>query len=273
MLADLHTHTNASDGQLSPAELLNNATAAGVDLLAVTDHDTIAGIAELSNHTAANCRVIPGIELSTSWRKIGIHIVGLNIDLQNATLLAGIMQQQAAREQRSERIAAKLAGLGFANTLEGATRLAGRAVIGRPHFARHLVDTGEVKSMKDAFRKYLGPGKPGDIRDVWASMEDVIKWIQQAGGTAVLAHPAKYRLTNMKMEELTHDFHANGGDALEVISGKQDPTLTARLGKLANRTGLAASCGSDFHQPGQPWATLGHVAALPTDCTPVWDTW
>jgi predicted metal-dependent phosphoesterase TrpH len=273
MLADLHTHTNASDGQLSPAELLANAAAAGVELLAITDHDTISGITGLDKNVASGCTLIPGIELSTNWRKIGIHVIGLNIDPDNTTLLAGIMQQQAARLQRSQIIAAKLDKLGFQDTLAGATKLAGDSIIGRPHFARHLVDSGQVKSMKDAFRKYLGPGKPGDVRDVWAPMEDIIEWIHQAGGSAVLAHPAKYRLTNLKMEELTREFRDTGGDALELISGKQDSTLTARLGKLARRCDLLASCGSDFHQPGQSWAALGEVAALPADCTPVWESW
>jgi len=273
MLVDLHTHSNASDGQLSPAELLNSAAAAGINLLAITDHDTVAGYARLNIAAAHTCKVIPGIELSTYWRKIGIHVVGLNIDLQNPALLAGIMQQQAARLQRSQIIALKLEKLGFADVLDGATKLAGESVIGRPHFARHLVNTGQVKSMKDAFRKYLGPGKPGDVRDVWAPMEEVIEWIHQAGGSAVLAHPAKYRLTNLKMEELAKAFRASGGDALEVISGKQDGTLTVRLGKLATRVGLKASAGSDFHQTGQSWAALGDVARLPANCTPVWESW
>jgi predicted metal-dependent phosphoesterase TrpH len=273
MLADLHTHTRASDGQLGPAELVRAAATAGIDLLAITDHDTIAGIAELDALTESACTVIPGIELSTHWRKIGIHVVGLNIDLQNSTLLAGIAQQQSARILRSERIAERLEKLGFADVLDGATSLAGDSLIGRPHFARHLVNTGQVKSMHDAFRKFLGPGKPGDIRDVWASMEDVIEWIHQAGGWAILAHPAKYRLTNLKMEELVKEFRAGGGDAIEVVSGKQAPFLTNRLGKLAGRAGLKASAGSDFHQPGQIWAALGEVAPLPPGCRPIWESW
>jgi predicted metal-dependent phosphoesterase TrpH len=273
MRIDLHTHTLASDGQLSPAELLRQAAAAGVNLLAITDHDTIAGVAELDTYTAPACTVIPGIELSTHWRKIGIHILGLNIDLQNTALLSGIAQQQAGRLQRAERIAEKLEKLGFSDLLDGANKLAGDSVVGRPHFAQHLVNSGQVKSMKEAFRKFLGPGKPGDIRDVWAPMEEVIAWIHAAGGSAILAHPAKYRLTNLKMEELVKDFRADGGDAIEVISGKQDPTLTSRLGRLASRIGLQASAGSDFHRPGQAWAALGDVAPLPTGCRPIWESW
>ena len=273
MRIDLHTHSLASDGQLSPAELLRQAAAAGINLLAITDHDTIAGVAGLDTYTEQNCTVIPGIELSTQWRKIGIHILGLNIDLQNKALLTGIAQQQAGRLQRAERIAQKLEKLGFSGSLDGANKAAGNSVVGRPHFAEHLVNSGQVKTMKEAFRKFLGPGKPGDIRDVWAPMEEVITWIHQAGGAAILAHPAKYRLTNLKMEELVKEFQACGGDAIEVISGKQEAALTSRLGKLASRVGLKASAGSDFHRPGQAWAALGEVAPLPAGCQPIWESW
>jgi predicted metal-dependent phosphoesterase TrpH len=273
MLADLHTHTRASDGQFDPAELLAGAHAAGVQLLAITDHDTLAGYAELNHNLAPACRIVPGIELSTTWLKIAIHVVGLNINLQNPALLAGVEQQRTARLKRAQLIAAKLEKLGLDNVLSGAIQLADSAEISRPHFARYLLESGQIKSMQDAWRKYLGPGKAGDVRETWASLPQVIGWIHAAGGTAVLAHPAKYKLTNLKLEELTRDFCAAGGDALEVISGQQDISLTTRLGKLATRHGLRASCGSDFHQPGQSWARLGIVAALPRSCTPVWEAW
>ena len=273
MLADLHTHTNASDGQLSPGELLAEAEAAGVQLLAITDHDTLAGYAALTPGLATGCRIIAGIELSTTWRKTGIHVVGLNIDLDNAELLAGVTRQRNARRERAQIIATKLEKLGFRDVLQGAAQLAGAAEVSRPHFARYLVESGQIKSMQDAFRKHLGPGKPGDVREMWASLDDVIGWIHAAGGVAVLAHPAKYKLTNLKLEELTSDFRAAGGDALEVISGQQDLSVTTRLGKLAARHNLLASCGSDFHQPGQSWARLGVVATLPRSCAPVWEAW
>jgi len=273
MIADLHTHTTASDGHLDPHELLAGAHAAGVQLLAITDHDTLAGYAELDRDLAPDCRIVPGIELSTTWRKIAIHVVGLNIDLKNPALLAGVASQSSARHERAQLIAMRLEKLGFRDVLSGAAQLAGSAGISRPHFARHLVESGQVRSMQDAFRKYLGPGKAGDIRETWAPLDDVISWIKDAGGVAVLAHPAKYKLTNLKLEELTQDFRRAGGDALEVISGLQDINLTNRLGRLALRHGLQASCGSDFHQPGQSWARLGAVAALPRDCVPVWEAW
>jgi predicted metal-dependent phosphoesterase TrpH len=273
MRADLHTHSNASDGDLDPAELLRSAHAAGVTMLAITDHDTTAGLAGLPQSEQSGCKLIAGIELSTCWRKIGIHVVGLNIDTANAPLAAGIERQQEARQRRAGVIAARLTKLGLHDTLAGASQLAGTAAISRVHFARYLADSGQVRSINEAFRKYLGAGKTGDVKDVWASLEEVIAWIHGAGGTAVLAHPAKYKLTNMKLEELAEDFRAAGGDAIEVISGKQDISITRRLGKLANRQGLLASCGSDFHRPGASWAQLGEVAPLPADCTPVWTAW
>lgn len=273
MIADLHTHTTASDGQLSASELCAQAEAGGVDLLAITDHDTVAGIAALSAGTGSRCRLIAGIELSTVWRKIAIHVVGLNIDIGNRELHAGIQQQQESRAVRAEQIADRMSKLGFRDCLEGARRLAGDGGVARPHFAQHLVESRQVRSFQEAFKKYLGPGKPGDIKNGWPAMQCVIEWIHAAGGVAVLAHPAKYRLTNLKLEELTRDFREAGGDALEVVSGLQDSGLTRRLGKLANRHALTASCGSDFHQPGRGWAELGKAPCLPAGCTPVWENW
>lgn len=274
MINDLHTHTTASDGQLSPAELLGAAADAGVSVLAITDHDTVAGLLELHDSTSGGCSVVAGIELSTAWRKTGIHVLGLNIDPGNGALAAGIRRQQSAREQRAEIIASRLAKLGLANTLAGAAAVAnGTARLARPHFARYLVESGQVGSLQLAYRKYLGPGKAGDVRDFWPAMPEVIDWITAAGGIAVLAHPGKYRLSNLKLAELVQDFTSAGGRGLEVISGAQEPALTARLGKLANRHGLYASCGSDFHGPGQTWAQLGKVAALPSESVPVWEAW
>jgi predicted metal-dependent phosphoesterase TrpH len=273
MLADLHTHTNASDGELSPEQLLAQAKLAGVTLLSVTDHDTVAAYASLQGHSDSSIRIVPGIELSSIWRKTGIHIVGLNIDLDCPTLKSAIENQRTARLQRAETIAHKLTKLGFTDTLEGAKKLANGAILGRPHFARFLVESGQVKTISIAFKKFLGQGKPGDVRENWPTMETVIGWITAAGGTAILAHPAKYKLSNMRLQELTKDFSEAGGHGLEVISGKQDEAITSRLSKLSQQHGLLASCGSDFHQPGQSWAELGNVAALPTSCTPVWESW
>jgi predicted metal-dependent phosphoesterase TrpH len=273
MHADLHTHTNASDGKLSPLELVELATSAGVNLLSITDHDTVAAYMAtdaLNNNTLT---LIPGIEFSSVWNKIGIHIVGLNIRTDDPVLQAGIEIQRNARNRRAKMIAAKLTKLGFTDSLAGARDIAGEAPIGRPHFAAWLVNSGQIADEKKAFKKFLGQGKACDIGTEWPDMKTVIEWITASGGTAVLAHPAKYKMTHRKLEELVQQFQADGGRAIEVVCGKQQEQLTSRLGKLANRFGLLASRGSDFHRPGQPWAEPGKTPELPSGCMPVWESW
>jgi predicted metal-dependent phosphoesterase TrpH len=192
MIADLHTHTIASDGELRPEELVSRAREAGVELLAITDHDTTAAYATIGI-SQDSIKIVPGIELSSVWRNKGIHIVGLNIALDEPKLMAGIEIQQAARQRRAETIAERLTKLGFDNTLAGARKLAGDAQIGRPHFARYLVESGQIANEKSAFKKYLGQGKHCDVRNEWPTFETVIRWITEAGGQAVIAHPAKYK--------------------------------------------------------------------------------
>lgn len=274
MRADLHMHSTASDGSLTPEELLGRAAAAGVELMSITDHDTVNAYRDLpAAASGTGPRLIPGVEFSARWRKLGIHIVGLNIDPQSAAMQTAGQHQARVRNNRAERIAAKLEKLGFTDTLAGARQLAGDASIGRPHFARYLVDSGQISSEPKAFQKYLGQGKTGDVREDWPETEAVIDWIESAGGVAVLAHPGKYKLTNLKLETLVQDFAAAGGRAIEVLCGQQEQKLTRKLEKLANRNGLAASCGSDFHSPQQHWAQVGAVALLPRNCVPVWEIW
>jgi hypothetical protein len=273
MLADLHTHTTASDGSLSPDELIRTAIKAGVSMLSITDHDTVSAYQTLREFVDDNLQLIPGIEFSSLWRSIGVHVVGLNIDLDSDTIKEAVNRQQNARNKRAEMIAEKLSKQGYKNVLEGAKRLAGEATIGRPHFARYLFTSGQIKSETQAFKKYLGQGKSCDIRAIWPETEQVISWIRDSGGTAVLAHPAKYKLTNMKLEELARDFLDAGGQAIEVISGQQAPALTDRLCRLSTRLGLQVSCGSDFHRPGQAWACVGSIDPLPATVQPVWESW
>jgi predicted metal-dependent phosphoesterase TrpH len=273
MRIDLHTHSTASDGLLTPNELLDKAAAAGVEMLACTDHDTLAGIRSIIDSAPSGLRLITGVELSATWRKIGVHILGLNIDLDNAVLNAGIARQTIARDQRAIIIAERLEKLGFRGTLEGAQRIAGGGNVGRPHFARYLTESGQIKDEKEAFKRYLGRGKACDIKNVWATLEEVVQWILSAGGTASLAHPAKYKLSNLKLEELIREFAAAGGQAIEVISGQQEVRITQKLASLASRHNLSASAGSDFHNPDHPWSALGTVAPLPDNCRPVWEGW
>ncbi len=271
---DLHSHSLCSDGILRPQAVVSRAKAQGVSVLALTDHDTVAGIVEAQAAAAEEGIVLlPGIEFSCLWQGTGIHIVGLNIDPLHPQLIAAVEQQTCNRNQRAEQIAAKLAKAGIPGALEGARQRAGEGVIGRPHFAKFLVDTGRVSSMSAAFKRYLGAGKIGDVKQVWPTIDQAVGWILAAGGVAVLAHPDKYKMTRTKLGRLLEEFVEAGGQALEVISGRQEPRVTEDMSRLANKFGLFASCGSDFHVPDQPWQELGQFNDLPADCRPVWELW
>lgn len=273
MIRDLHTHTNASDGSLSPVALLRLAEAHDVDVLAITDHDTVDAYVDLKTQNDTRVELIAGIELSTTWQRNSIHIVGLNIDPGNPGLGNGIEQQQKARLERARTIAERLTRLDIDNPYEAVKTLAGDAGIGRPHFAQHLVNIGKVADFQSAFRKYLGAGKMGDVRQGWASMPDVIDWIVAAGGVAVLAHPAKYKFTTTKLRAMLEDFKSYGGGAIEVVSGHQEPALTKRLADHARDFDLLASTGSDFHHPANKWSRPGGFSALPDQLATVWDAW
>lgn len=269
---DLHSHSHFSDGILSPEMLVSRAKEREVDVLALTDHDTIAGL-HLAQKAAEEhgLQLINGIEFSSHWGKGGVHIVGLGIQTDSAELNSVIDSQNQARANRAEQIALRLAKAGIAGALEGAQALAGNAYVARPHFAQYLVDKGVVPNINAAFKKYLGTGKSADVKYQWPAMMDVIRWIHSAGGVAVLAHPCKYDLTRTKMCALIKDFAAAGGDALEVVSGMQAHPVTEDLAKIANANNLAASCGSDFHFPGQAWQELGCFPSLPSQSRPVWE--
>lgn len=273
MNIDFHCHTTASDGSLSPKALLELAMERQIDMLSITDHDTLDAYQKLNSASNA-IRLIPGIELSSQWNRRGVHIVGLNVGLSSASILEGVKQQSKARRERAEKIAEKLQRFGFDDCLAGALSFAsGPDQIGRPHFARYLVKIGAVSNIQQAFKRYLGAGKAGDIKDKWANPKTVIGWIRDAGGVAVLAHPTKYKLTRSKLIELLTDFKAAGGEAMEVISGSQVPSVTRDMARLCQNMGFDASCGSDFHAPNQEWAALGKVAPLPENCTAVWQRW
>lgn len=271
MIFDLHSHTLCSDGALTPSELVARAVAKGVCHLAITDHDTVDAYRNLA--VPSGLTLIPGIEFSTRWNKIGVHILGLNIDPESAAISEGVLFQQEARWQRAEYIAEKLEKYGLADALEGARGLASADNIGRPHFARYMVVSGFVRNEQEAFKRYLGAGKPCDIRQHWAEPQQVLDWIRAAGGSAVLAHPAKYNLTRARLSALATDFKRWGGEGLEVVSGRQLPGTTRDLAGLCEAQGLAASWGSDFHRPGQPWAELGAYSSPPGHLRPVWESW
>ena len=240
-------------------------------MLSITDHDTLGAYTEITS-IPTEMQLICGIEISSQWRGQGIHIVGLNVDMENSELNDAILQQSQIRRQRAEKIAYRLGRLGFSNCLEGAATLATNQ-IGRPHFAQYLTDIGAVKSTNEAFKKYLGAGKLGDIKEHWPDIELSIKLIRQAGGIAVLAHPSKYKMTRSKLTSLISDFKDSKGQAIEVVSGLQIPSLTKDLAKLSLQFNLLASCGSDFHSLDKSWASLGKASQLPEICKPVWSQW
>ncbi len=269
---DLHTHSRASDGRLSPAELVEQARAAGVELLALTDHDTTDGLDEARQAAdAAGIALINGVEISVSWEGKTLHIVGLNIDPRCPKLCAGLAGLQALREDRARRIAAKLASLGVNQPMERAAELAQGGQITRTHFARLLVSDGLVADLKLAFRRHLAAGKPAYVATQWAALDEAIGWIHAAGGLAVLAHPLRYRLSGAWRQRMLTAFKAAGGDALEVSAGaSQQAQDLALCTRDALNHGLLASVGSDFHGPEQRWLKLGRLAPLSSQLTPVW---
>ena len=245
--------------------------------MAITDHDSVDGYLAVRDHWHGEpMRLVAGVELSCIWQKRLIHVVALDIDIDNPVLKKGLEQQQYVRLERAKRIDAKLLKLGFEGGLKYATDLAGgneigRNQIGRPHFARFLVDRGHVSSENEAFNRYLGSGKLGDIKQLWPELESVMAWIHAAGGVAVLAHPLHYKMTATKLRALCEEFKSFGGHAIEVISGKQPKDKVQYIAQLAERYDLHASIGSDFHKPDTPWRELGKVGSLPKNCQPVWE--
>ncbi|WP_105103143.1 PHP domain-containing protein [Microbulbifer pacificus] len=278
---DLHCHSTASDGILSPEALVSRAKSAGVTLLALTDHDTVAGYAQARDAAEkAGIFLLPGIELTARWGRQVVHVVGLNVDPESAAIGGAIAERGRLRDARALEIAARLEKRGFSGAMAGARQHAGEGVIGRPHFARWLVEAGYLPDEAKAFKRYLGAGKTGDVSVDWPDMGTTVASIHAAGGAAVLAHPLKYGLTRMRLQSLLGEFQEAGGDAVEVVCGQQNPVQTREILALlervsASRSGgraLRASLGSDFHQPDQPWRELGSVH-LPADVEPVWALW
>jgi predicted metal-dependent phosphoesterase TrpH len=275
---DLHCHTNASDGALSPAALCERALERSVDLLAITDHDTLAGYREARDWLYrragdSSLQLLPGIEYSSVWQGVSVHVVGLGFGADHPVTLAAEEFFQRARRERAQLIGDRLARLGMPGASEGALALAGASQVGRPHFARCLVERGYVATVDEAFDRFLGAGKVGDVQATWPALAQVVAWVKEAGGTAVLAHPLKYKLTAAKLRRLVTAFAAAGGAALEVLSGRPAADGTAHLVRLCRDFGLEASVGSDFHAPGPFWSDLGDNSALPPACVPVWRRW
>lgn len=273
MNADLHCHSNRSDGWLSPREVVCRAAANGVRLLALTDHDEVGGIDEalVTARALGDIEVVPGVEISVSFRGETVHVVGLAIDHRDPALTAGLARLRSGRMARAQRIGAALEAVGFHGALEGAQRFAANpALVGRAHFARHIVDSGRMPDVATVFRHYLAKGKPGFVEHRWASLDEAVGWIRGAGGIAVIAHPGRYRFSEADMNALFDRFVACGGEALEVVSGAHSDAETRRFASLARRRGLLASRASDFHGANESAIDLGGCVPLPHDLRPVW---
>ena len=275
MRIDLHSHTTASDGRLPTNELIDRALGFDIDVLAITDHDTVDGLEIAHQYVQDNqlsIKIINGIEISTVWQNKDIHIVGLNIDPQSAELAQLIEQQKKHREGRAEMIAHRLSKATREGVLEEVQAIAGDAPITRAHFAKWLVDNGYAKTMQQVFKKYLTRNNPGYVPPSWCSMADAVNAIHSAGGQAVLAHPGRYDLTAKWIKRLLAAFVEAGGDAMEVAQPQQGQQERRNLADYAIQYKLLASQGSDFHYP-SPWMELGRNLWLPSGVEPVWKDW
>ena len=272
MNADLHCHSTVSDGWLEPQALVHRAVANGVDLLALTDHDEVGGIdAAVEAAAGLGMRLVAGVEISVSFAGETVHIVGLGIDHRCPTLVDGLATLRAGRDGRARRMADELARCGIADAYEGARRFARNpALVSRAHFARHLVASGVMPNVKTVFDHYLARGKPGFVEHQWARLEEAVAWIRAAGGIAVVAHPARYRLSAADMVRLFDAFTAAGGEGVEVVSGAHSEDEMRRFATVARQRGLLASRASDFHGENESPVDIGRCNPLPPDLTPVW---
>ena len=272
---DLHCHSTVSDGTLSPAAVVKRAAERGVNVLALTDHDETAGLAEARLAAAnAGLEFVNGTELSVSWGELTLHIVGLGIDPTSPSLVEGMGRIRSGRQDRARRMGESLARAGIPDAYEGAARFAANEhLLSRTHFARFLVETGHAKDIRDVFKRYLTSGKPGYVDHVWTSLPEAVGWIHGAGGQAVLAHPGRYKINRSGMQGLLAEFKGLRGDAIEVLTSSHTSAQYAEFASYALKFGFLASCGSDYHGPGESWMDFGELPNLPPGLTPVWHDW
>ena len=270
--ADLHCHSVVSDGTLSPESLAERAKLNGVELWSLTDHDEVDG----QQRAAAAARslgldFLSGCEISVSFAGVTVHIVGLGFDAQDDELRQGLARTRGGRDARAREMSVELAKVGIKNAFDGALKYVGNpSLISRTHFARYLVDSGVCSDTSEVFRHYLIEGKPGYVPHRWAALGDAIRWITQAGGLAVIAHPGRYRFTPTEEYALFTEFIAYGGRGVEVVTGSHTTAEYQKYADLALEFGLLASRGSDFHSPRESHTDLGRLPDLPSRLTPVW---
>ena len=271
---DLHCHSRASDGVLTPTDLVARAAANGVHALALTDHDDVAGLAEAGRAADEHDLVlIPGVEISVTWGGKTVHIVGLRIDPEQPDLAGGLRVIRDGRVERARRMSADLELSGIVGAFDGAYAFAdNKQMLGRTHFARWLVRQGYVTDTRAAFRHFLTRGKPGYVEHEWTSLDNAVGWIRAAGGMAVIAHPGRYDFSAREMQLFLDAFRRLGGEGIEVITGSHHPSEYGKWADLARAFGFKASRGADFHAPGEG-VDLGRLPELPHWCTPLWQGW
>ena len=270
--ADLHCHSTISDGVYSPEVVAERAHACGVTLWALTDHDEVSGQQRArARAEALGMNYLSGVEISVTWAKQTVHIVGLGIDPENATLVQGLRETRAGRSGRARRIGERLAKLGMPGAFEGALTFAGNPeLISRTHFARFLVEAGHCPTVQGVFDKYLSDDGPAHEPMQWAKLDEAVAWIRGAGGVAVIAHPGRYHYTPTQFGALFDTFKEVGGQAIEVITGSHTVPQYQEYAQIARHYDFLASCGSDFHSSKESTIEFGSLPPLPADLKPVW---
>ena len=259
---DLHCHTTASDGALEPQVLLARAKERQIEVLAITDHDTLAGIAQFSDEDLEGIRLISGVEFTCTWNQRVLHIVGLGLDVTSVELTGYLANLSALRLARARKVADQLVSMGLPDLYLAAKEVGGDGVIGRPHFARVMLEQGLVSTEQQAFKKYLGIGKKGDVKMEWPSLAEALSVIKNAGGISIFAHPTKYKMTFTKLRGAINDFTEAGGDGIEVSYPGMTPDHHFQLLRIAKEKNMMISAGSDFHSPGHTWTDLGKYPPL-----------
>ncbi|HYS57831.1 MAG TPA: 3',5'-nucleoside bisphosphate phosphatase [Burkholderiales bacterium] len=275
MNIDLHCHSTASDGLLKPGELVARAAANGVEILSLTDHDGVSGLAEArAKAESEGIRFVDGVEISVTWEGTAVHIVGLQIDPEDPVLRSGLESIREGRATRAEKMGKALEAAGIPDSLAGARIYAENpSLISRSHFARHLVKTGRAPDVKSVFQRYLVKGKPGFVPHQWASLGDAVSWIRASGGIAVVAHPGRYNFSSPELHAFLAQFRDSGGAGIEVVTGSHSPEQYFEFARIAREFGFTASRGSDYHGKGESRADLGALPQLPDDLKPVWHDW
>ncbi|MCK6414787.1 MAG: PHP domain-containing protein [Giesbergeria sp.] len=270
---DLHCHSTVSDGTLEPEAVAARARANGVDLWALTDHDEVGGLQRAAAAAKAQgLAFLTGAEISVTFANTTVHIVGLGFDASDERLVQGLRQTRGGRGERAQEMAAQLAQVGIPGAYEGALRYVGNPeLISRTHFARFLVEQRVCRDTGEVFRRFLTEGKPGFVPHRWARLGDAVRWICDAGGVAIIAHPARYSLSANEEFALFSEFRQHGGQGVEVVTGSHTTAECATYAGMAREFGLAASRGSDFHSPDESHTDLGTLPPLPSDLTPVWE--